>query len=133
MKTVTPYLKFPGNCEIALKHYCEAFNGKITELKRFSEAPQMPHPNKNDVLHARFEAEGVRLMASDGDKDAAKGTARIGLSVEWTDAADMQRVFDRLAAGGTVTMPIAEQFWGAKFGMLTDPFGISWMFNCDRK
>jgi PhnB protein len=136
MQNLTPYLKFPGTCETALNFYAAAFGGRITELKRFSEAPQMPHPKKTDILHARFEAGGVRLMASDGDsKGAAKDTesARIGLSVEMTDAAEMDRVFGKLAEGGTVTMPIAEQFWGARFGMLTDAFGISWMFNCDAK
>jgi PhnB protein len=38
-------------------------------------------------------------------------------------------VFDGLAAGGTVTMPYAKQFWGASFGMLVDRFGLEWMVN----
>ncbi|MGH9888109.1 MAG: VOC family protein [bacterium] len=33
--------------------------------------------------------------------------------------------------GATVTMPLADQFWGAKFGMLIDKFGLPWMFNCE--
>ena len=45
------------------------------------------------------------------------------------DAADMAQKFDALAAGGKVTMPLADMFWGARFGMLVDAYGIQWMFN----
>src|SRR5262245_6949023 len=133
MKTLTPYLNFHGCCEAALNFYVQAFGGRITELKRFSEAPQMKHPEGDDVMHARFEAEGVRLMASDGHKDAAKGTSRFGLSVELDDNAELDRIFNKMSEGGQVTMPLERQFWGARFGMLTDKFGVDWMFNCESK
>ena len=131
MKTLSPYLSFGGDAETALKFYAEALHGRVTELKRFSEAPQMPHPNKNEILHGRVEADGIRIMASDGKKDIKP--AGISLSLEFTDNAELDRVFAKLSAGGTVTMPVAEQFWGARFGMLTDKFGISWLLNCDTK
>ncbi len=131
MKTLSPYLSFGGNAEAALTFYAEAFGGRVTELKRFAEAPQMPHPNKNEILHGRVEADGIRIMASDGKPDAPAG--RISLSLELTDNAELDRVFAKLSAGGTVTMPVAEQFWGARFGMVTDKFGIAWMVNCDAK
>jgi PhnB protein len=41
--------------------------------------------------------------------------------------------FDALAAGGKVSMPLQDTFWGARFGMLTDAFGIHWMFNAQLK
>jgi PhnB protein len=132
MTTLSPYLSFGGDAEAALKFYAEALNGRVTDLKRFSEAPQMPHPNKNEILHGRVEAQGLRIMASDGKKDAPSG-GRISLSLDFTDNAELDRVFAKLSAGGTVTMPVAEQFWGARFGMLTDKFGIVWMLNCDAK
>ncbi len=47
-----------------------------------------------------------------------------------TDAAEADRVFHGLAEGGTVRMPIQKTFWAARFGMLTDRFGIPWMVNC---
>jgi PhnB protein len=37
------------------------------------------------------------------------------------------------AHGGRIELPLQDMFWGAKFGMLTDAFGVSWMFNCDKK
>jgi PhnB protein len=41
--------------------------------------------------------------------------------------------FDALAAGGKVILPVQDMFWGAKFGMLKDAYGINWMFNCDHR
>jgi PhnB protein len=131
MKTLSPYLSFGGDAEAALHFYADALGGRVTELKRFAEAPQMPHPNKQEILHGRVEAEGIRIMASDGKKGLEAG--RISLSLELTDNAELDRVFAKLSAGGTVTMPVAEQFWGARFGMLTDKFGVGWMVNCDAK
>jgi PhnB protein len=52
------------------------------------------------------------------------------VSLQFTDPAEMARRFDALAAGGTITMPLQDTFWG-KFGMLTDAFGVDWMFNCE--
>jgi len=55
------------------------------------------------------------------------------VSLDFDDPADMTAKFAALAAGGKVTMPLQDTFWGAKFGMLTDAFGIKWMFNCEQK
>jgi PhnB protein len=53
--------------------------------------------------------------------------------LDFDDTADMTKKFDALAIGGKVVMPLQDTFWGAKFGMLKDAFGISWMFNRDLK
>jgi PhnB protein len=42
------------------------------------------------------------------------------------------RLFNALAKGGQITMPLNDMFWGAYFGMLTDQFGVQWMVNCDQ-
>jgi PhnB protein len=44
---------------------------------------------------------------------------------------DQDRLFAALGKGGTATMPLHDTFWGARFGMLLDEFGIQWMFNFD--
>jgi PhnB protein len=45
------------------------------------------------------------------------------------DDASLRDYFDKLSAGGTVTMPLEKQMWGDEFGQLTDRFGIAWMVN----
>jgi len=47
-------------------------------------------------------------------------------------AVDPERVFQSLAEGGTVRMPLQETFWATPFGMLVDQFGIPWMVNCEK-
>ena len=42
---------------------------------------------------------------------------------------EIEKLFAALSEKGNVTMPLADTFWGAHFGMLTDQFGIPWMFN----
>ena len=49
------------------------------------------------------------------------------------DVADTEKKCNALAEGGKVTGPLQDTFWGAKFGTLTDAYGIHWMFNCELK
>jgi PhnB protein len=53
----------------------------------------------------------------------------ISLSLAGTDEEKLKDMWTKLSAGGTVTMPLAKQFWGDTFGMFTDKFGIQWMVN----
>ena len=136
---LVPYLFFTGNCEEALNYYKGIFGGEITTLMRWKEMPQdaagpeVTSGNENKVMHARFEAGPVVLMAGDASPGKTYGEGPLSLSIGLTDVAQAQRIFDGLAAGGKVEMPLADTFWGAKFGMLTDKFGIDWMINCQEK
>ena len=83
-------------------------------------------------MHANFKSPSLSFMASDGrpgKKYASEGP--ISLSLGMTDPALAQKIFDALAKGGNVEMPLQDMFWGAKFAMLTDKFGIDWMINCE--
>ncbi len=71
-------------------------------------------------------------MESTSDASEIEST-RIQLSLEFEDADKMQATFDKLKQDGSVTMELKEQFWGDKFGMMTDKYGIKWMFNCPKK
>lgn len=130
------YLIFGGNAEEALNFYAEAFNGKIEQLGRYGESP-MPcdEDYKDKIMHARLVfGEDNLVMISDGGKgDPVKTDGNIQLSIGMDDAAAMEIIFNKMAAGGTVTMPLQPMFWGATFGMLKDKFGISWMFNAENK
>lgn len=66
--------------------------------------------------------------------EGAPGASQAGFSVsiQLKDAKEGERIFNALAEGGKVKMPFAETFWAARFGMLTDKFGIPWMINCER-
>ncbi len=134
---IEAYLNFPGNAEEALNFYAQCLGGGIVgEIYRYSAAPkdQMPVPPgwENKVLHATFEAEGARFMASDVAPGQSKpGFAGISLSIHCQDAARAKKVFDALSAGGEVVMPFGPPFWGGMFGMVNDKFGVPWMVGSD--
>ena len=74
------------------------------------------------------------IMISDTMKGNSISThGNIQLSIGLDDEEKTKQIFDNLADGGKVTMPLAKQFWGDLFGMLQDKFGISWMLNCTPK
>lgn len=134
---IEPYLTFNGDCEAALDFYTQCLGGKVTMLHRYAGTPmdneQLPPEWKNKVMHATFEAEGQRLMASDNvPGQPFKGYSGFSISINIPkDAARGAQVFTALAQGGRIDMPYQKTFWGAQFGMLTDKFGVPWMVNCD--
>lgn len=135
MLELQPYVFFYGKCEEALNFYKGIFGGKIGTIMRMKEAPpEMPAPpNWSDkIMHARFESGAVKFMASDGRPDTPNVDGNISLSLVTRDEAEATRIFNKLAEGGEVSMPLADMFWDAKFGLLKDKYGIEWFINCEK-
>jgi PhnB protein len=124
------YLFFTTTCEQALAFYTRCGLGEVTEMKRYGR--DMPPPvaaMDGKVMHARFEGPGILFHASDNhDAEPMRGSAHF---VMMDDRAETERLFGRLAEGGTVTTPLGVQPWGF-YGKLTDQFGVQWMLNCTR-
>jgi PhnB protein len=126
---------FNGNCEEALNFYAKVLNGEIKHLMRFEGSPaQDMIADKQKVLHAHFEANGLLFMASDSGDGGPQETSggMVHLSLNFDDAEGIEKTFAALSEGGKITMPLQDTFWGARFGMLTDRFGMNWMFNYDK-
>lgn len=134
MKNLNVYLTFSGNCREALNFYKESLNGEIASLQTFGQAPMpVPDEQKDRVMHAEFRAENVYFMASDGmPGQPVDAGHNISLSLNMDNEKEQEEVFHRLSEGGRVTMPLQDTFWGARFGMLRDKFGIHWMLNCEK-
>lgn len=133
-----PYLNFENQTEEAFRFYEKVLGGKLTEIYRFGGMPQdggfeLTPEQKNLVMHVGLELpDGQMLMASDMIPGA--GPQRVAgnsfsISVHPDSRADADRIFNALAEGGTITMPLADQFWGDYYGSLTDRFGVNWMVN----
>jgi PhnB protein len=69
-------------------------------------------------------------MISDDTESVPPGGGHLQLALDFTDLTEMTDAFAALATDGRVLLPVQDTFWGAKFGMLRDPFGVRWMFNC---
>ncbi|MEM7124685.1 MAG: VOC family protein [Chloroflexota bacterium] len=141
MLSINPYLNFTDQCEEAFNFYHSVFGGDAPEFSRFGEAPsqgegdhQMPESEANKIMHASLAiGDGHTLMGS--DRPESMGPTTFGnnahISVQTKDKDEATRVFNGLAEGGNVTMPLADMFWGATFGMVVDKFGVQWMVNSE--
>lgn len=132
---LTPYIHFAGNAREALEFYKNALNGEIQQLGTYGESP-VPNDEdyKDKVMHARLVFYGNMIMLSDVFKGQQVSTGgNIHLSIQMDEVNKMDEVFKKMAEGGKVTMELQDAFWGARFGMLQDKFGVSWMFNCEFK
>lgn len=128
--TLTPYLNFDGNTAEAMKYYHSILGGELT-MQTFAEANMAENPKEKDrIVHASLKSEGLSLMASDSQMDRPpKFGDNIHMSISGQNGDKLTKVFNELAKGGKVDMPLAKQFWGDTFGMLTDKFGVHWMVN----
>jgi len=132
---LNPYLIFAGNAEEALNFYKEALGGEITMISRYGDSP-MPcdEDYKNKLMHSRLVFDGNLVMISDGMKGQPVSIGGIvQLSIEVESIERINEVFAKMSEGGKVTMELQDTFWGARFGMLQDKYGISWMFNHELK
>ena len=134
MKLIT-YLSFAGNCEEAMNFYKEALGAEILLFSRMGDSPmEVPENLKSKIMHARMQIGENELYMSDTfDPSSLKPGNNVSLSIQTEDTAQLEKLFNSLSTGGTVTMPLADAFWGARFGMFIDKFGIHWMFNCELK
>ena len=122
--TFAPYIVVSNAAE-AIDFYKNAFGA--VELVRH------PAPGTGKLMHAHLVVHGGHLMLCDdfsaqmGSKSEtpeALGGSPVTFHLQ-TDNAD-QVFAQALAAGAVVTMPLADQFWGDRYGQLRDPFGHKW-------
>ena len=124
------YLFFTTMCEQALDFYTQCGLGKVVEIMRHGDGgmPVRNEAMRGKVMHAKFEGPGVLFYASDNDDaEPMRGSAH---HLMMDDRVQTQELFNRLAAGATITTPLGMQPWGDYYGKLTDRFGVQWMLNC---
>jgi PhnB protein len=129
--SLNPYLIFNGRCEEALEFYRAVFGSEILFCMRFEEGPEgAPENWKKKIMHACMEIHGVKLMASDtGPGMPLSAGNNFSMMLSFDSVPMMEERFHKLAEGGEVKMKLQDTFWGARFGMLTDRFGVHWMFS----
>ena len=132
---MNPYLTFGGDCEAAFKFYEKTLGGTIEAMFTHEDTPmaeEVPADWRKKIMHASLKVGGGVLMGSDAPPASREAVAGFSVSLQIEAPAEAERVFQALAANGTVKMPIQETFWALRFGMLVDQFGVPWMVNCDR-
>ena len=139
MPSINPYLNFAGNTEEAFKFYQSVFGGELS-IMRFSDTPagaNVPPTVKDKVMHASLPiGKDNILMATDACEEMGFNLKQgnnyyVCISPDSREEAD--KLFNNLAEGGKIKMPLADMFWGAYYGDLTDKFGIQWMVNYQKQ
>ena len=129
---VKPYIAFKGNCREAIDFYKEALGAEELFSQTYGESPMSDMGPADNIMHATIKVGDTHIMMCDDPRpDVAATPSNISLAVGLDDTTKAKTVFNKLADGGNVTMPIDKTFWAEAFGMLTDKFGINWMVNCD--
>jgi len=140
---VSTYVNFPGNAEEAVEFYKSVFKTEfINGLQRFGDIPEstenpIAENVKKMVLHCELPLLGNHvLMATDAPKEMGfelKQGNNMHINLEPDSREEADRIFSGLSAGGNISMPLQDMFWGAYFGSFTDKYGINWMVNYQPK
>jgi len=128
---VQPYLNFEGRCEEAIEFYRQALGAKVEMMLRNKENPEaggkVPPGNENKILHSSLRIGESVLGATDGYCSGKPAFQGITLTLPVATEAEADRLFNALANGGQVHVPLARTFFSPRFGMVADRFGVSWM------
>lgn len=136
LKTVTPTLNFDGNTEEVFDFYKSVFGGEFSTVLRFRDLDGMeglPDHELDRIAHITLPlGNGHLLMGADSLESFGKSLTvgnNFYITLEPKSAEDAERLFDALAAGGHVEMPLEKTEWAEKFGQCADRFGVQWMIN----
>ncbi|MBN9090191.1 MAG: VOC family protein [Reyranella sp.] len=127
---VQPYLSFEGRAQEAIDFYRSALGAQVEAIMQFKDAPpdmQANMPNKDKVMHSAFKVGDTTIMATDGQCSGKSEFSGITLTINASSDAEAEKLFNALAQGGKVNMPMAETFFATRFGMVADKFGVGWM------
>lgn len=134
MKAINITLIFKGQAEAAFNFYKSIFGGEFSNLQRMKDMPNPPPMSDEEaqnILHMAFPVGNSVLMGM--DMPEGRGGINVGnnfmATLDTSSEEETLRIFNGLAEGGIVMMPLDHQFWGAYFGMVTDKFGIQWMLS----
>ena len=135
---VQPYLFFEGRCEEAIEFYRKTLGAQVLMMMRFSDSPVPQQPGcpevpGDKVMHATIRIGQTTLMASDGRAAGKPKFEGFSLSLTAAHSAEAERLFNALAEGGQIQMPLATTFFSPRFGMVADRFGVSWMIIVEAK
>lgn len=131
--SLNPYVSFTDNAREAMTFYQTVFGGELT-LSTFGEMHASEDPNVVDlIMHSVLTTgTGFTLMASDTSNRMARdeGTEiSISVSGDAEDEQSLRTAWAAMSDGAEITMPLETAMWGDTFGMLTDRFGLHWMFS----
>jgi len=132
------YICLPGTAAAAIDFYKEVFKTEPDAVSRFKDVPPSADipvsslTGAERIMHASFTIGSDQLMLSDAPEnqdDTIVMGSQTQISIHPDSREEADRIFNQLAEGGEVVMPMVDAFWGDYFGMVKDKFGVRWMVN----
>jgi PhnB protein len=127
---ISNYLFFNGNCAEAMRFYEKTLGGKL-DIKNYSESPDGVPANADPgkVMHAHLALSGGDVLMASDDMSGSpyRGMNGFAVAIFFPSAEEARRIYDLLADGGQVWMPMGKTFWSEAFGMFADRYGTPWM------
>ena len=144
MASTSTYLNFARNTEEAFNFYKTVFGTEFCDpIARFGAIPAqegmppMEEADKNLVMHVALPITGGHLLMGTDAPETMGFTVNFGnnvyINLQPDTREETKKLFEKLSAGGKVSMDLQDMFWGDYFGSCTDKFGVQWMFNCSAK
>jgi PhnB protein len=141
MAIFNPYLHFPGNTEEAFNFYKSIIGGEFVKFIKYKDMPQsdeyqLPEEHLEKIMFISLPlGNGNVLMGSDAILETADRKFTFGdnfhIAISTESKKEADNLFNGLAAGGTIQVPITDSPWEAYFGMLVDKFGVQWTVEFD--
>lgn len=125
---LNPYLNFNGNAREALEFYARIFGGNLA-FTTFADFGAGDSADADRIMHGMLETDaGYTIMGADVPSGVDHHPmAGFSVSLSGDDADALRGYWEKLAASGTITMPMQKQAWGDEFGMCVDRYGVSWL------
>lgn len=138
MASVNTYLNFNGNTEEAFNFYKSVFGSEFIVLQRLKDTPdadKLSEGDKEKIMHVALPIGTNLLMGTDvlESMEQVKFGTNSSICISPESEEEATKLFNGLAEGGHVGMPLEKMFWGALFGFFTDKFGVQWMVNYELK
>ncbi|MEU1679877.1 VOC family protein [Micromonospora zamorensis] len=127
-----PHINLRGNARAALDFYRAVFGGDLVAVT-YADARNVQNPDEADqVMWGQVtSAEGFQIMAYDvpSARPWSQGESPFFVSVRGSDADQITGYWKKLSEGSTVQVDLAPAGWAPLYGMLTDPFGVTWVLD----
>ena len=137
MKASHSYLHFNGNCEEVFNFYKGIFGGEFLMLSRYKEIPSehaLPDTEREKIMHIALPLGPCSILMGSDIPAAFPNAVRGSNYYIWLSTDNEEetiKIFNALAEGGVIAMPLDKTFWGSFFGMCVDKYGTQWMLSYD--
>ena len=126
-------LRFNGQCEAAFQFYQQCLGARPGMALTWGASPMAqdaPPEWSGKILYAALTLGDTEIVGGDVLPEHYQAPRGFAIMLDMSDPPNAERIFNSLAENGKVGMPLQPTFWAARYGSVTDRFGIPWEINC---